>query len=118
MKKTKTNTDIMTPVTDMHGNAIADLNGMKDPKQMWVCFGPGYWGKGATLKEAAQRCKEAGQRNTQPVYAYLVLGDRETLEGFKVNGYGGTEFFDRTIQLAAIHGSMGVKLGQLLRSEE
>jgi hypothetical protein len=115
---TKTKTDTMKPVTDMHFRQIADLNGMKDPQQMWVCWGPGYWGKAATLKQAAQKCKEAGQKSTQPVHAYLLLGDRETLDGYKVTAYGGTEYFDRTIKLEAIDATMGVKLGQLLRCKE
>jgi len=44
-------------------------------KNAFLVQAPGYWGRGPTLKEAAQACVKAGARPISDVIVDLVIGD-------------------------------------------
>ncbi len=44
-------------------------------KRIYIVSVLGYWGKGKTLKEAAEQCVKAGGRKSDKALAWLVLGD-------------------------------------------
>lgn len=51
----------------------------------------GYWGRGKTLKEAAENCKKQGVKLTEKAVAWLIIGDSKACvdsDGYIVRDHG------------------------------
>ncbi len=64
-------------VSDLLAERIRKLVGGSDagPRSFVVYTGCGRWGRGETLKEAAQAAHKEGAKKTEPARASLVLND-------------------------------------------
>ena len=75
-------------------------------KRCFIVMVLGYWGRGKTIKEAAQNCAKSGGRRTDRTVVKLILNDETAEVGS--NGYlihdNGSEIIDI---------GNGLKLGQL-----
>jgi hypothetical protein len=80
-------------------------------RRTFVVLVLGYWGRGDTLKEAAEACKEAGGRAKDRAIARLIL-DTADKEKPSVDGDGFLRYHGELFRLGD-----GFKLGALLNLE-
>jgi len=76
-------------------------------KKTFIVQVHGYWGRGQTLKTAAEQCKKAGGRGRDVAVATLVIGDDTAcISGICIEYAQGSE---------VIEIGKGFSLGSLLR---
>ena len=80
-------------------------------KQAFLVLVMGYWGRGETLKKAAEACRKVGGQPKDRAIARLVLGDDKP--GVTDGGY-----MERSGNSEMIVIGNGFKLGALLKLEE
>jgi hypothetical protein len=80
-------------------------------KQAFLVLVQGYWGRGETLRKAAEACRKAGGQPKDRAIARLVLGDDKP--AVTDGGY-----MERSGDSEMIVIGNGFKLGALLKLEE
>lgn len=85
---------------------------------LFVVVTLGYWGKGATLSQAAQNCLEAGSRKNEPALARLIISPTplpDLEQQVSVNGLGDI-LYPNTCDVIALFSPKNsrVKLGNLI----
>lgn len=73
-----------TPTVETAKEAVMDI-----PREsLFVAVANGYWGKGATLAEAARKACDAGAANNATACVYAYVGYPVDLAEIGVNGMG------------------------------
>lgn len=105
-------TSPLLPAVRQWGEALVSLRMEHAFKQqVFLVMVDGYWGRGTTIKSAAERCLESGGKRTDKALVKLVIGDNapSITEGGMLSRKPGSE-------VVAI--GYWFKLGQLLNLEE